>query len=311
MSVPAKMLTQSGEVKKLFREKILKKKEQRKERLLKEVDDELPKWLSWALKPVASATQDLIETRDGIVGKIGEIKASTSLRVFLPSDCILINDVVLEPEPEEFIQVDHIILAPGGVFLVETKAWQGAVLCKKGVWMRKEGEAWVRVQSPLAQNLRHARLFRRWVYSAVPGLPDGDWVKPVVVFTRASWLRVEDDTMPVYDGCLQMAWQIRKTASAAILEESDRERIAAAILEAKPFPVVQGQCTSLSIPADPSIDPASVEEGQTREGRRYVRVRGTKQEAEGIRLRYATRGFRPGELKGDRYESGVWFFYLE
>lgn len=40
---------------------------------------------------------------------------------------MLVNDV-LEPEPEEFIQVDRVAVGPPGIYLVETKAWEGALM---------------------------------------------------------------------------------------------------------------------------------------------------------------------------------------
>lgn len=55
---------------------------------------------------------------------------------------------------------------------------------------------------------------------------------------------------------------------------------------------------------------ASVEEGTTRQGTRFVRVNGTKLEAEDVRREYADKGARPGEVKADRREPGVWYFYF-
>ena len=83
-----------------------------------------------ALRPLVSVTHDLLTARDNYVGGLGEGKASAALRLILPRGCTLINDVVLEVEPDEFIQVDHVVVAPAGVFLIETKAWQGGPMAR-------------------------------------------------------------------------------------------------------------------------------------------------------------------------------------
>jgi len=306
--VPAKVYTQDGAIKELFKQKIIAKRKQEKKSRLNELDKKLPGWFSRVIKPIVSVSHDLIETRDGFVGKVGEVKVAGSLYLMLPSDCVLINDVVLEPEPDEFVQLDHVIVAPGGVYLVETKSWQGAILCKKGAWMRKEGTSWKRVRSPISQNLRHKALFKSWVYRKVSGLPNGDWIYPAVVFTRASWLKVDGSPMPVYDGCLSMAWHIRRSSSYEVLQESDRQRITRAILKAKPLP--ENKHLRISNRSC-DIEPVSFREGQTRQGRRYVRVYGTRKQAEKVRNQYASKGFSPTKVRSDRSESGVWFFYLK
>ncbi len=49
----------------------------------------------------------------------------------------------------------------------------------------------------------------------------------------------------------------------------------------------------------------------TKDGRRFVRVRGTREEAEGVRSEVEKRGERVGAMKSDRFERGAWYFYLE
>jgi len=39
-------------------------------------------------------------------------------------------------------------------------------------------------------------------------------------------------------------------------------------------------------------------------------VRGSREEAEGVRSEMGKRGEKVGELKPDRFERGVWYFYL-
>jgi hypothetical protein len=67
-----------------------------------------------------------------IYGSIGEQKVVDTLKV-LPDDHILINDFSLSFSPAIYnrkeneyirsIQVDHVLVAPSGIFLIETKNW--------------------------------------------------------------------------------------------------------------------------------------------------------------------------------------------
>ena len=254
-------------------------------------------------------THDLLTSRDNYVGNVGEGKASAALRFILPRECVLINDMVLEVEPDEFIQVDHVVVAPSGVFLVETKAWQGAFVCHGGTWRRKAGRSWERCKSPTWQNKRHQELFQRWIEREIPHLSGGDWVRPVVLFTAASYLKTDGQDMPVFDSCIAMVWWLRKWAAGSVLGEPERNRIVAAIKNAKPADR-SALSRERTIAREMPKVKISVEEGKTRQGRRFVRVMGTKDEAEDVRREYAGKGMKPAEVKADKREPGVWYFYL-
>ncbi|MEM3421961.1 MAG: hypothetical protein QW315_06875 [Candidatus Hadarchaeum sp.] len=108
--MPAKILHQRESVKDLFRQKIKEKIPLEKETLKADLDQELPSWLDWALKPASSLVFDLQQRRDSLVGRGGEIGASLNFSLMLPGNWILINDVVLEPQREESIQIDHVLI---------------------------------------------------------------------------------------------------------------------------------------------------------------------------------------------------------
>lgn len=379
--MPAQVFAQDARIKELFRKAIQAKVEATRAKMMDNIDEALPSWVAWAFKPLASVGYDLIRLRDNVVGSIGESKAAAALRVILPSECSIVNDMVLEVDINEFIQVDHVVIAPSGVFLVETKTWQGAFLCNKGSWRRKQGNSWVRCKSPTAQNQRHRELFMRWAKREVEDLPEGDWVYPLVLFTAASWLKVNGDVMPVFDSCLALAWHIRGESAGTVLTGESRRRIVDAILSAKPIDrtspsaaapqnVPRTAMTGSGSQATPQetsrgalpgtlprtfkektnggrarvSQPSSenrvhktnsatrreapmsqhdsrrsvrelrsptVQEATTRQGRRYVRIKGSREEADSIRKEYAAKGRQPDELKADRREPGVWFFYIK
>lgn len=302
--MPPRVKCQSDEIKELFRAKIREKVAREKTRLIDRIDLEVPSWISWALKPLASWTYERNRVLDELSGRAGEKAAALSFWLLLPRSCVVMHDVVLEPEPGEFIQIDHLVIGPGGVYLVETKRWEGAFLCHGDRWRRKEGNRWVPCKSPTAQNLRHARLFGKWLEFNLSGrLPGGDWVYPVVLLVGSSWLKVEGSSMPVFDSGIALAWHIRKQSRVQILSPAEVELLLDAVACAKPLP---GAPSRQVEPAAPGV---RVREGKTRDGRRYVVVKATREIAEQVRQSYKDRGVDAGPLRADRSGDG-WFFYL-
>ena len=62
-------------------------------------------------------------------GAEGEEKVAEALGSL--RDCNVINDVVL---PGERTNIDHVVLAPNGIFIIETKNHKGAVRCVGDSW---------------------------------------------------------------------------------------------------------------------------------------------------------------------------------
>jgi hypothetical protein len=113
------------------------------------------------------------------VGWEGEKQVTRLLTRSLSDDYLLLNDLYLKGGAGD---IDHVILAPGGVFVLETKNWSGTVACN--------GDSWSRVGrkdfrgSPSLQAKRGAATLKRIVDSS-PSLHQlGIWVEPVVVFTN-------------------------------------------------------------------------------------------------------------------------------
>ena len=183
-----------------------------KDTMKQKVDETVPSFISWAVKPLAGLAFDMKRNSDNSKGERGESKVSLNLRLALSKDWILMNDVTIEPEPEVFAQTDHIVIGPPGMFVIETKAWDGAFTGYKDRWKRKEGNKWIPCHSPTKQNLRHVILIRKWLNQT--GIfkitfPTEKWIHPIVVFTRASWLKTTDCSMPVFDSALSLALYLR------------------------------------------------------------------------------------------------------
>jgi hypothetical protein len=151
--MPARKVKQNQEIKELFRAKILEKIEREKKEMRERINEEVPSWIRWAVKPIAEWSFNARVKRDQERGEDGETNAFLHFWLLLPNSWVVINDAVIEPEPDEFAQIDHVLIGPPGIFLVETKAWKGAFLGYRDVWKRKEGNSWVRCESPTTQNL--------------------------------------------------------------------------------------------------------------------------------------------------------------
>lgn len=328
--MPARIMRQKKEIKELFRQKIKEKVAREKEKMKNRIDEELPSWIAWALKPIAGASFDLQRRRDDKCGEAGEDKAALGFWLLLPKEWVLINDVVLEPEPDEFIQVDHVLIGPPGIYLIETKAWNGAFSGYKDKWKSKQGNSWVSCKSPTRQNQRHEKLFKKWLVNNVEtSLHDGieKLVFPIVLFTRAKWLKVQECCMPVFESGLALSWHLRRQTRNVILRQDQIEAVGKKIISAGPLvPLVKeslikvlnekedqtGHNSSVSEKSLSAISsPEQVEVKQTKDGRKYVKVTGSKDEAEKVRNHYFNQGYKPSPVKSDRFTKGAWYFYLD
>ena len=205
------MLRQDKAIQDEFRKRILAKVQAEKEAMKERVDEVVPSFVAWALKPIFGVAFDIQQDNFDRKGEGGELNVGLRLQLVLSKEWTVINDVVLEPKPEEFCQTDHIVIGPAGMFVIETKAWKGAFNGYKDRWRRKQGNRWVPCHSPTKQNLRHVRLIKEWLVDVCRlDLPETDsWIKPLVVFTNSKWLKVKECSMPVFDGGLALALYIR------------------------------------------------------------------------------------------------------
>jgi hypothetical protein len=63
-------------------------------------------------------------------GRKGESRVTETLKS-LPDDYVVLNDIVL---PDSKGNVDHVLIGPNGVFVIETKNYSGFVKCEEEQW---------------------------------------------------------------------------------------------------------------------------------------------------------------------------------
>jgi len=300
--VPACIMKQNNEIKELFRAKIREKVEQEKEKMRERIEGEIPSWIRWAVKPLVEMRFSAVRARDEVCGEGGEDSAFLRFWLFLPNSWIVVNDAVLEPGSDEFAQIDHVLIGPPGIFLVETKAWEEAFLGYKDVWKRKEGNSWVRCESLTKQNLCHKRLFAEWlkgVKEANLDLPGntGEYVFPVILFNRCRWLKAESCSMLVFRGGAELVRYLRRCAKEkTILSPNQVNVVARALADTKPL------CMQFGVEC--------MEKVKTKTGKECVRVLGPEKKAELVRGMYAARGRTVSRLFSDRREAGWWCFCM-
>ncbi len=90
----------------------------------------------------------------------------------------LLNDVTLINAKSDMThQIDHILIHPHGVFIIETKNYSGEITIEDGAWFKTIKKQKKRISNPLLQNKSHEiTLFR-----AVKGLFKAT---PIVVFVK-------------------------------------------------------------------------------------------------------------------------------
>lgn len=97
----------------------------------------------------------------------------------LPDDYILVNDVAL---PRGFGNVDHVVLGPCGIVVIETKRYKGHLSCRDGQWFQNGRP----IPSVGQQANGAAMAIKRFLSEEHPQLKGTAlrWVHSLVVFTH-------------------------------------------------------------------------------------------------------------------------------
>jgi hypothetical protein len=117
----------------------------------------------------------------------------------LPDDYVLINNL---PLPGLDADVDHILVGPNGVFVIETKHHRGIISSRNGRWYQAKvsHSGWLQPEeefkSPTRQVRRNVNRLRRYLDRSAGALCQTVqlWMEPLVVFTHPETrLQIPDD----------------------------------------------------------------------------------------------------------------------
>lgn len=96
-------------------------------------------------------------------GEIGEYKIDIQLDQ-LPKDCRYLSDLLAKnPKAKSgYSQIDHVVLTPYGIFVIETKNYQGTI------YGRKDSKTWLvngkfKMMNPFVQNYGHIKALTSFI----------------------------------------------------------------------------------------------------------------------------------------------------
>jgi len=317
----ARLVKQDPILRREFEERIKHKVQQKKDRMRDQIDEDISGVISWAVKPLAGLVFDLEQSKNVDKGVSGEFNVFLHAKLKLSNEWVIINDVVLEPEPDSLTQIDHIIIGPPGLFVIETKAWEGSFKAYKDNWKRRSGTAWVKCKGPTRQNQYHAKAVAKWLDGT--GIlhidaPTEDWVIPVVVFTKAQWLKTTDCSMPIFHGTPELIKYL-KQHTVRHLDQEQIERLTKLIQYPRLNKALRynqikwtGTDGATSPVATEAENPSIPEyfEGKTKDGKRYIRIPGTLEQANAVYEHFKNTYPQIEPPRKDRFKKDTYFFYL-
>ena len=122
-------------------------------------------------------------------GKVGEFMVSEYVAKYLNAEYILINNCTLPDQKDGTTQIDHILISPYGVFIVETKNYTGWIFgnARQKQWTQKIYKKSYKFQNPLHQNYKHIKVLEMVLIDVV----DPQYLHSIVVFTARSEFKTD------------------------------------------------------------------------------------------------------------------------
>lgn len=149
-------------------------------------------WWSWAwIIPIIIIKKVVSSAR--FKGSIGEKDVSRQLNKLPKEKYFVLNDILLKSN-EGTSQIDHIVVSVYGVFIIETKNYQGSIYGaeKSYNWTQNIYGNKQSFKNPIHQNYGHIKAIEECLssYGSIP-------VKPIVVFSNVAELHIDTFDTPV------------------------------------------------------------------------------------------------------------------
>lgn len=136
-----------------------------------------------------------------IKGKVGEFAVQMHVKLYLNENYVLLNDCTLPDDLSGTTQIDHILLSPYGIFVIETKNYKGWIFGgeHQKMWTQKIFKNSYKFQNPIHQNYKHIKVLEQvledvvdlnFIHSAIVFMPDCEFKTqmPSNVFKGAAWV---------------------------------------------------------------------------------------------------------------------------
>ena len=158
----------------------------------------------------------------------GEKQVIKLLSNKLSDDYILLNDLYLQGGGGD---IDHVVLGPNGIFVLETKNWSGNITCNGDLWQRSGKQNFK--GSPSRQVKRNASTIKNIIDSSPAFRPLGIYVEGIVVFTNNhAALHLNNPTVAIVK-LSQLPNQIATNRSSSNYSRQQLEAIGKEILKQK------------------------------------------------------------------------------
>ncbi|MGM0841747.1 MAG: NERD domain-containing protein [Bacillota bacterium] len=135
----------------------------------------------------------ILVSSPAVKGKIGEGKVKYYLGKLNPDQYVVLHDVLIPSKNGKTTQIDHVVLSQAGIFVIETKNYQG------WIYGSEKSKTWTQViykrkqsfQNPLHQNYGHIKAIEQIF---------GDQIKPpfysIIAFDPKSTIKKMDVNSP-------------------------------------------------------------------------------------------------------------------
>ena len=138
------------------------------------------------------------EHRSVSAGLKGEMSVTQVLSNALNNDSYILNDLQVKHGWKR-AQMDHLVVTPQGIFVVETKTWRGEIDGKEEdvTWnqVRRPGDKPIKLHNPIAQNRRQVSILRMFLKDAGVDWPD---IHPVLVSrSPEATFWIQNSTVPI------------------------------------------------------------------------------------------------------------------
>ncbi len=134
----------------------------------------------WWLIPVLLILGAIKVFKPFLKGKIGEFAVAAHVKLYLKGDYILLNDLTLPDIESGTTQIDHILLSPYGIFVIETKNYKGWIFGteRQKQWTQKIYKQSFKFQNPIQQNYKHMKVLEK----ILADILDKEFIHTVIVF---------------------------------------------------------------------------------------------------------------------------------
>lgn len=124
-------------------------------------------------------------------GRLGEAMVMLHTKQHFNESYQLLNNCTLPDLANGTTQIDHILLSPYGIFVIETKNYKGWIFGseKQKVWTQKLYQKSYQFQNPLHQNYKHIKVLEFFLSDVL--MPE--YIHSLIVFTPQSTFKT---TMP-------------------------------------------------------------------------------------------------------------------